>query len=142
MNILKQLTIKNLKLNKKRTIVTIMGIMLSVALICAVSGMFTCFHATVLEETIQSRGYYHIKLEDVSKNDINKIEHNRDIASVSSIFEIGYAQLKGSANESKPYLHVYSINEIEHFKNLSFQLLEGKFPENENFSCLKYNTVL
>ena len=40
MNLLNKLTIKNLKLNKKRTIVTIIGIMLSVALITAVSGMF------------------------------------------------------------------------------------------------------
>ena len=38
MNILNKLTIKNLKLNKKRTIVTIIGIMLSTALICAVAG--------------------------------------------------------------------------------------------------------
>lgn len=39
MNVLNNLTIKNLKLNKKRTIVTIIGIMLSVALICAVAGI-------------------------------------------------------------------------------------------------------
>ena len=40
MDLLNRLTIKNLKLNKKRTIVTIMGIILSVALISAVAGMF------------------------------------------------------------------------------------------------------
>ena len=40
MNILNELTIKNLKLNKKRTIVTIVGIVLSVALICAVAGIW------------------------------------------------------------------------------------------------------
>ena len=40
MNLLNKLTIKNLKLNRKRTIVTIIGIMLSVALITAVSSMF------------------------------------------------------------------------------------------------------
>ena len=41
MNILKKLTLKSLKLNKKRTLVTIIGIMLSTALICAVAGMIT-----------------------------------------------------------------------------------------------------
>ena len=41
MNLLNKLTIKNLKLNKKRTIVTIIGIMLSVALITAVSTMYS-----------------------------------------------------------------------------------------------------
>ena len=39
MNILNKLTIKNLKLNKKRSLGTIIGIILSVALICAVSNM-------------------------------------------------------------------------------------------------------
>ncbi len=39
MEILRQLSIKSLKLNKKRTISTIIGIILSVALICAVASM-------------------------------------------------------------------------------------------------------
>ena len=39
MNILNKLTKKNLLLNKKRTIVTIIGIMLSTALVCAVAGL-------------------------------------------------------------------------------------------------------
>lgn len=38
MNVLNKLTKKNLLLNKKRTIVTIIGIMLSTALVCAVAG--------------------------------------------------------------------------------------------------------
>ena len=42
MDLLKKLTIKNLKLNKKRTIVTIIGIMLSVALITAVTITSAC----------------------------------------------------------------------------------------------------
>ena len=41
MNLLNKLTIKSLLLNKKRTIVTIVGIMLSVALITAVSSIYT-----------------------------------------------------------------------------------------------------
>ena len=39
MKILNKLTVKNLKLNKSRTIVTIIGIMLSCALIMVVAGM-------------------------------------------------------------------------------------------------------
>ena len=41
MNLLNKLTIKNLKLNKKRTIVTVVGIILSVALITAVATMYS-----------------------------------------------------------------------------------------------------
>ena len=48
MNILNKLTIKNLKLNKKRTIVTIIGIILSVALICAVASMVSSFRESLI----------------------------------------------------------------------------------------------
>ena len=62
MNILNNLTTKNLKLNKKRTIVTIIGIMLSVALICAVAGMVTSFQATLINIAITDGGYQRIKM--------------------------------------------------------------------------------
>lgn len=40
MNVLKKLTKKSLKLNKKRTIVTIIGVILAASLITAVSSLF------------------------------------------------------------------------------------------------------
>ena len=48
MNILNKLTKKNLLLNKKRTIVTIIGIMLSTALVCAVAGLVTSAQQTFI----------------------------------------------------------------------------------------------
>jgi len=62
MNILNKLAIKNLKLNKKRTIGTLIGIILSVALICAISSMVTSFQKTLIENAINETGYYHIML--------------------------------------------------------------------------------
>lgn len=59
MNILSKLSIRNLKLNKKRTISTIIGIILSVALICAVASMGISFQATLVENAINETGYYH-----------------------------------------------------------------------------------
>ena len=47
MQILNRLTIRNLKLNKKRTIVTIIGIILATALLTAVAAM-----AVSLKESI------------------------------------------------------------------------------------------
>ena len=50
MQILNRLTIRNLKLNKKRTIVTIIGIILAIALLSAVAAM-----AVSLKESIALR---------------------------------------------------------------------------------------
>lgn len=131
MNILNKLSIKNLKLNKKRTISTIIGIALSVALICAVATMATSFRETLLQGAISKRGYYHIKLSDITENDIKDIKNNRDIKDIKQIQEVGYAELKTSQNKDKPYIHLYSM-ENSTFEFLKFKLIEGNFPKNEN----------
>ena len=61
MNILNKFTLKSLSKNKKRTIVTIIGVALSAALICAVAGMLMSFKKTLIDTTIESRGNYHIR---------------------------------------------------------------------------------
>lgn len=131
MNILNKLSIKNLKLNKKRTISTIIGIVLSVALICAVATMATSFRETLLQGAISKRGYYHIKLSDITENDVKDIKNNRDIKDIKQIQEVGYAELKTSQNKDKPYIHLYSM-ENSTFEFLKFKLIEGNFPKNEN----------
>lgn len=131
MNILNKLSIKNLKLNKKRTISTIIGIVLSVALICAVATMATSFRETLLQGAISKRGYYHIKLSDITENDIKDLKNNRDIKDIKQIQEVGYAELKTSQNKDKPYIHLYSM-ENSTFEFLKFKLIEGNFPQNEN----------
>ncbi len=51
MKVLNEITIKNLKQNKKRTIVTILGIALSVALICAVTTFVSSFQQAMVDRT-------------------------------------------------------------------------------------------
>ena len=48
MKVLNELSVKDLKLNKKRSIVIIIGIILSTALICAVAGLITSFQQTFI----------------------------------------------------------------------------------------------
>ena len=73
MNILNKLTIKNLKLNKKRSLGTIIGIILSVALICAVSNMVSSFRETLIQNAINESGYWHIRLYNVSNDKLKRL---------------------------------------------------------------------
>lgn len=139
MNILKLLSIRNLKLNKKRTISTIIGIILSVALICAVASMALSFQATLVENAKNELGYYHIELKDVKEEEIKSIRNNRDIKDIYQIKRCGYAKLIGSKNKEKPYVRLNSMEE-ETFKNLSFKLIEGRFP-NDSRELVISNTI-
>lgn len=131
MTILNKLSIKNLKLNKKRTISTIIGIILSVALICGVATLVTSFQETLVQNEIEKKGYYHIKISEITDENIKELENNRDILSIKYTNEIGYSILEGSTNEYKPYLKLCSMNENT-FKDLKFKLIEGQFPKNSN----------
>lgn len=131
MNILNKLTIKNLKLNKKRSLGTIIGIILSVALICAVSNMVSSFRETLIQNAINESGYWHIRLYNVSNDKLKRLKLNKDIDNIYTISEDGYAKLDTIKNEYKPYLKFYGMNK-ETFNNLEFKLIKGKFPKNDN----------
>ena len=131
MNILNKLSIKNLQLNKKITISTIIGIILSCSLICAVATMFTSFQETLIQNAINETGYYHLKMLNVSDEKLKTLENNRDIKELFTIYENGYAKLENGQNEYKPYLRLYSMDKAV-FDNLKFNLVEGEFPSNKN----------
>lgn len=131
MNILSKLSIRNLKLNKKRTISTIIGIILSVALICAVASMGISFQATLVENAINETGYYHLKISDVTDENIESLKNNRDIKDVLTISEKGYGKLENSQNADKPYFKLYSMDK-KLFEFLKFNLIDGRFPTNNN----------
>ena len=110
MNVLNKLTKRNLTLNKKRTIVTIIGIMLSTALIVCVSGMVTSFQKTLINRSIEEDGYYHVVIKDMKKEDVLALAKNRDIKDYYISNEVGYAPFS-STNMFKPYLYITAYNE-------------------------------
>lgn len=77
MNLLNKLTKKNLILNKKRTTVTIIGIILSVALITALASLIISFNKSLLVFEKMRTGDFHIAFDHVLSNDIDKFKDNR-----------------------------------------------------------------
>lgn len=140
MNVLSKLSIKNLMLNKKRTISTIIGIILSVALICGVATLSTSMQATLIENAINEYGYYHLKISDVDKKDIETFENNRDIDRVLKIGVEGDAVIHNSTSDSITLFRIFSMSE-ENFKDLKFSLVDGRFPANENEIIINKNII-
>ncbi len=131
MNLLNKLTLKNLKLNKKRTIVTIVGIILSVALLTAVSSMYSSVLKSLINFEVYEKGYFHVLFKDVDNDGLIKIESNRKIDRIFITHDIGYAKLDDCKNEYKPYAFVKGFSK-EALENLSIKLIEGRLPENDS----------
>ena len=130
MGLLNKLTIKNLKLNKKRTIVTIIGIMLSVALITAVASMYSSAIQSLINYETREKGNFHVAFFDVPVSEITTFKNNRKIESINLTQSIGYSKID-SQNEYKPYAYIKSFTS-DSLKNLSIKLVEGRLPQNEN----------
>ena len=131
MKVLNKLSLKNLLLNKKRSVGTLIGIALSVTLICAVAGMFIGLQDALVQTTIQSQGNYHIELFNQTDDDIKVLENNRDIEEIEVLTDAGYSEFD-MPTEERPYIHLYSYDDEKSFANLTVDLLDGDYPKNSN----------
>lgn len=130
MNVLKKLTKKSLKLNKKRTIVTIIGVILAVSLITAVSSLFFSARSSLIAFEIREKGNYHYAFKDVLESDLTKFENNRHLERIYLTKEIGYAHIP-SKNEYKPYAYVMAFDDAA-IKNLGIELIDGRLPKDSS----------
>lgn len=131
MNLMKKLTLKNLKLNRKRTIVTIVGIILATALLSALVTLVSSFQYSMIEYQKQKDGDFHVKFSGVKMSEFSEFKNNRNIESTFETMGMGFAKLNGCKNEDKPYAYVMATDEAG-FEKGCFNLIEGRMAKNED----------
>lgn len=131
MNLMKTLTLKNLKLNRKRTIVTIVGIILATALLSALVTLVSSFQYSMIEYQKQKGGDFHVKFSNVKMSELSEFKNNRNIESTFETMGMGFAKLDGCKNEDKPYAYVMATDEAG-FERGCFNLIEGRMAKNED----------
>lgn len=131
MNILNKFTIKSLKLNKKRTIVTIIGIMLSTALICGVAGLVSSFQNSLIDWARTNDGNYHVTFKNVASDKAQYVTENQKVKDYFISSSLGWANLEGSKTTNKPYLHVLAYDK-KALENYGVVLTDGRLPQNSN----------
>ena len=130
MNIFKQFTKRSLKENKTRTLVTIIGIILSVAMFTATIEAFVTVQDYLINYAEMYNGKYHVGFYDVEYDDISIISEDERVEKYTFVQEIGYAEI-GSSNEYKPYLYIAGIPS-DFTDIMPIHLTEGRLPENSS----------
>ena len=136
MKVLNELSVKDLRLNKKRSIVIIIGIILSTALICGVAGLITSFQKTFVETAKNSQGNYHAIFYNVPKDELKYIEENRSVEDYYLSEELGYSYLPNgktstsTGEEEKPLVNIISMND-KFLNNMAINVKDGRLPEND-----------
>lgn len=129
MNILCRYTLRNLKKNKVRTIVTIIGIILSVSMFTAVTTLVSSMHAFLLDMAVESSGDWHVAGLSLSREKGDSLQKNGKVQAAYSLQNLGYARLEKTANAYKPYLFVAGMDE-GFANNMPVRLTSGRMPVN------------
>ena len=141
MNIVNKLTVRHLKQNKKRTLVTIIGVIISVAMITAVATLGFSFMDLMQRQTIASDGEWHVQYKGVNQDQLKAIATDEETEKVVLSREIGYANLEGSQNENKPYVFVKEYD-TGGFKQFPIELSQGRLPKAPNEVVLSEEIAL
>ncbi len=131
MKLIKKLVFKNLLLNKKRTTVTVVGIILSVALLSALSSLVMSFRSSLIVFEKHKNSDFHVYFSQLNRDNIEALRRNVNIEKIYYSEEIGYAHLPQVNNEYKPYAYIMGTDETG-LDSLCFTLIDGRMALNDS----------
>ena len=128
-------------MNKSRTIVTIIGIMLSCALIMVVAGMAASAQQTMVNLQINMTGNYDLFVKGANKKIIDNAQANRNVKDIYIKQNLGCAYLPQAKFDTKPYINVVAFNEKSFTDCFNVTLKEGRLPQNGNELVLSQSVI-
>lgn len=130
MNIFHRFTLASLKKNRVRTLVTIIGIMLSMALLTAViEGANSGMQYLVRAET-ERVGAFHGYWREVEADKVSELARAEDVKKTAAFYRVGHAQVTEDTSRFVKYLQIEALGEGV-TDLLSVRLTAGRMPENE-----------
>lgn len=128
MKILQHLTLENLKKNRLRTLVTLIGIMLSVALFTAVTTSVSSLQSYLVRRVIHAEGSWHGAAANLDAQALAELRSQPQVRQLAALRPLGYTAIEGPANVYKPYLYLVAM-EPGFSELMPVHLTRGRLPE-------------
>ena len=139
MSIFTKLTQRYLSKNTTRTIVTLIGIIVSMALFTAViEGAYSGYQFLKNRE-IAITGQWQVIMNNVNKEGLEEAKTNKQIEQYENVYTLGWAEV-ANENDGKPYLLVQSLGDMEHAL-FPINLVSGRMPEKQDEILLPENFI-
>lgn len=129
MNVMNRFTVKTLMRNKTRTIVTIIGVILSVSMLTAVTTFISSMQDFMVRSIRVKDGGWQAAITGLPYGKTDTVAQNDAVKEVGAEHGLGYAVLDGSQNKDKPYLYISELDDAT-FGLLAVNLEEGRLPKN------------
>ena len=131
MNIFSRFTLRTLQKNKMRTLVTIIGIALSVAMFTSVTSIIVSFQQYLMNMEIAREGIWEGRMIATNEQCIQDISKDKQVKGMTVMDNLGFAKIDDIQNEDKPYLMVEAIDDS--FTDYSpINLIKGRMPKNSS----------
>lgn len=131
MNIFHKVALQGLKKSRTRTLVTIVGVVLSTLMITAVATFAVSLQNYMLNGAVAKYGNWHIEIPDTDSSFLLKQEEDNRVANAIALQNIGYAALEGGNNPDKPYLFISGWSK-QALDTLPIKLLSGRLPKDSH----------
>lgn len=92
-----------MKKSRTRTIVTVIGVVLSAAMITAVATFGTSLLNFLVNGSIAKYGDWHVEFLDIDSSFVQERAHDNGVSNTAAFENIGYATLDGGQSPEKPY---------------------------------------
>lgn len=130
MNIFNKVAMQGLKKNRTRTIVTIIGVILSAAMITAVTTFGVSLMNYMAEVAASKYGDWQVAYLDADSSFKKEISSDKKVEKAVSFENIGYARSEGGENPNKPYFFIAGFSQRT-FDALPVTLVSGRLPDND-----------
>lgn len=129
MNVMYSLAWRQMKLQKRRTIITILGVIVAVAMIAAVSSFAATFMNLFQRVEIESGGEWHAKIENTTAADRAQIAQDPKVRDVFVIGNHGVLKLPERQGRISQ-VEIFSLDAAG-LDVMGVSLLSGTYPEGE-----------
>lgn len=134
MNILSKVTWKGMWKNHTRTIVTIIGIILSAAMFMAVTTLGYSLWDYMLRSEIYNSGDYFLRFDYTSKAHVDSLAADDRVSEMGSLGILGYTSFSLQTEEDYVSKENYAVaaGDRAFFDMVTIKMEEGRFPENSS----------
>lgn len=131
MNIFRRVAVKSLLKNRTRTIVTIIGVILSVAMFTAVTSAISTLYTHFARVESYERGSYYLEFLGTSHDALTEMQTDSDTKALASGEYLGYGRPENQELREDRFVYVLSVSG-NFSEMLPVHLTSGRMPENEH----------
>ena len=142
MNILNKVTWQAMWKNRSRTIVTIIGIILSAAMFTAVTTLGVSLVSYLIDIAAYNDGDYYIRYDYGTDSEIEGIYQEESVSQVGDLKALGFTNfVLEQEDRSIDENYVVAAGDAHFYDMVSVRLEEGRLPENSNEIVITGNLV-